>query len=98
MSAQPCTCGAADSIDDVDTGIIGLPESQLLEGLAKSARLSVADVTRVMFALAHAEQETGNALIAWVRREQLRALRRAKEKSDEKAAAIARAERAAGER
>lgn len=86
--------GEAPAADN-DTDIIGLPESLHLAGIAKSTRLTSADVARVLFAVAHSDMSVADALIAWQAREQLRAMRAAKARSDARAAALAAAARRA---
>jgi hypothetical protein len=93
-----CTCGAAVEPEGVDGDVVGLPESEVLERIAKPAGFSFVEAVRLLRAIAGAGKDDADAMIAWLVREQHRLMRVAAEKSAARAAAIARAERAVGER
>lgn len=93
-----CTCGAIDPAD-VDTGIVGLPESPLVDQLARALRMDPAIVRRVIFGVPHVlgalSKENAEALIAYQQRELIAVLKRLQEKADARQAAIAAAGRRA---
>lgn len=94
MNAKVCTCsdGVGVSEDEqAEVVQLSLAGNPVLAHLARRAGLTDIEATRFMYQIAYAPPEEGDLLIAWLRREQLSAMRRAKRRSDARAAAIARA-------
>jgi hypothetical protein len=81
-----CTCGASV----VEGEVVGLPEGPLLHRVATRAGFSFVAAVRLLRAIAGADKEDSDRIIAWLVREQHRLLTVAKDKSDARAAAIAR--------
>lgn len=88
-----CTCGALD-VEDDDLTEIGLANDAVVR-VARRAGRDPNEVTRLLYLIALAPPEDCDRVIAWLRREQMRAMRRAKAKSDAKTAAIEAARRRA---
>jgi hypothetical protein len=68
--------------------VIGLPESSVLARLAEQSGVSFANATRLLRAIARADDETTESILAWIASERMRAAQAAKEKADARTSAI----------
>ncbi len=92
-----CWCGGR-APKDVDEGIVGLPENEIVGRLAKALRLDEAIVRRVIFGTPIVlPLEDTERLIAYQQREAIAAEKRRQAKSAARDAVIAAARARAGE-
>lgn len=79
-----------------DGELVDLAVHQVLDRIAKSARVSTTDAVRLLRAIASAPVDDGDEVVGWVVREQHRLLRAAEEKRAARVAAVAEVRRRDG--
>lgn len=89
MSDRRCPCGATYDGEDEDE-VIGLPERESIRKIARSIGVDPDVAEKFVMAIPRADKEEAEGLIAYQARQLIRVLKRAKRRSDAKAAAISR--------